>query len=169
MISAAELRERLRPSAHMILFGAITGLAVLAVAVAYLAPMLDASSLKFGASAAPQSLAGSRGKALYDREGCVYCHTMQVRPVSNDVGLGQVTTAQRVVRDSPASFGMARIGPDLSCIGSRQKATDIQKHIAHPRAIVASSNMPAYAFLSPQELSDLAEYLGHLTCDGVKK
>ncbi|MCA1839982.1 MAG: cbb3-type cytochrome c oxidase subunit II [Actinobacteria bacterium] len=167
-MTSADLKARLSSKMHLVVFAAIMAMALIGIAVAYAVPMLDPSALKFGPKSAPYSITGLSGKSVYDQEGCVYCHTMQVRAVSNDVGLGEVTTADRAVRDAPSEFAMARIGPDLACVGSRLSIPKIRKHLRSPRSEVAASNMPSYGSLSDQELSDLAAYLGHLTCAGVK-
>ncbi len=108
-----------------------------------------------------------RGRAIYGREGCAYCHTQQVRFVHADMTrFGAPTLAWETQVDYPHLWGTRRIGPDLA----RQAAVHSEDwHYAHlyaPRAVVPQSVMPAYRALfdgSPlrprQEARDLVAYL----------
>src|SRR5687768_492802 len=78
---------------------------IIGIAVAYVLPVLDPKLNTFSGDSVPYSQATLRGKEVYDSEGCWYCHTQQVRAVSNDLGLGKVTTAARIVRDRPDELG----------------------------------------------------------------
>lgn len=126
---------------------------VVALAIGYGLPIL---SIK------PPDVEASRGRAIYQSEGCWYCHTQSVRPVANDVGLGLVTTADTA--NDPD--GLTRIGPDLACLGDR--LTDpavVTARLTDPRSTVSSSVMPGYSHLSDAQLSALAEYLISLKCE----
>jgi mono/diheme cytochrome c family protein len=108
-----------------------------------------------------------RGRAIYSREGCAYCHTQQVRYLESDMArFGAPTLAWETRWDYPHLWGTRRIGPDLA----RQSGTHTADwHFAHfysPRAVVADSVMPAYPGFfdgSPdrprQEARDLVAYL----------
>jgi len=108
-----------------------------------------------------------RGREIYAREGCAYCHTQQVRYLHADMlRFGAPTLAWETQLDYPHLWGTRRIGPDLA----RQGATHPQDwHFAHlfaPRAIVPDSVMPAYPALfdgAPdrprQDARDLVAYL----------
>jgi len=66
------------------------------------------------------------GQAVYLAQGCVYCHTQQVRDIHQGSDLVRGWGERRsVARDymfrSPASLGYMRMGPDLSNIGSDQR------------------------------------------------
>ena len=113
------------------------------------------------------SVAEQRGRVVYSREGCAYCHTQQVRYTHADMErFGAPTLAWETRFDYPHLWGTRRIGPDLS----RETAThSLDWHYAHlfsPRAITADSVMPAYPSLfagSPerprQEARDLVAYI----------
>lgn len=108
-----------------------------------------------------------RGKSVYDREGCWFCHTQQVRPVPSDVGLGPMTAADRYARDPRATIGLARIGPDLACVGDRlDDAEELSAHLADPRESRPRSVMPNYDYLDSEEMSALTSYLTALVCGG---
>lgn len=137
------------------------------LAVAYGVPLADPALSTVTQHSAAYSPSALRGKTVYDREGCAFCHTQDVRPVSNDLGLGTVTEADRLARDDPPPNGLARIGPDLSCAGDRFESADtIARHVADPRAARPRSTMPRFDYLSEGQLRDLGEYLRGLQCGG---
>ena len=79
-----------------------------------------------------QSGIAEQGRRIYAREGCVYCHTQQVRDpqVGLDIirGWGERRSVARdYLYDSPPFLGSTRLGPDLSNVGSatwRNEAKD---------------------------------------------
>ncbi len=98
-----------------------------------------------------------RGLRLYVAEGCVYCHTQQVRPLTQDTSrYGRPSLAGDYARirpidswrHSPRVLGSERTGPDLSNIGARQSsAVWHYLHLYQPRAVVSGSVMPAFRWL----------------------
>ncbi len=90
----------------------------------------------------------TRGREIYIREGCVYCHSQYVRPVTGESRRwGPVTQSGEYAYDTPHLFSTRRIGPDLSRVGL--KYSD-EWHLAHfwdPRMIVPDSIMPSFAEL----------------------
>jgi cytochrome c oxidase cbb3-type subunit 2 len=134
------------------------------LAVGYVLPAIDPSL-------APQTpdLSGEavRGQKLYSAEGCWFCHTQQVRPVANDLGLGPVTTSQSVAERGDPEFGLTRIGPDLYCAGDRiDDGEALAEHLRDPRVRRPESVMPSFSYLSETQLSDLVAYLQTLQCGG---
>ncbi|HEY8900731.1 MAG TPA: cbb3-type cytochrome c oxidase subunit II [Chthoniobacterales bacterium] len=126
--------------------------------VAY--PFLQLGNLKPERSAAtgelvPAPLTGSAmaGSRVYAENGCIYCHSQQVRPawLSTDIekGLGtRQTVARDYLQERPSFLGTMRTGPDLANIGVRQ--TDVRWHYAHlyePRTVSPGSIMPSFRFL----------------------
>jgi len=111
-----------------------------------------------------------RGRAIYAREGCAYCHTQQVRYLQTDMSrFGAPTLAWETRRDTPHLWGTRRIGPDLSRIGGVRSLDWQYAHLFAPRAIVPASVMPGYPALfdgAPdrprQEARDLVAYLDSL-------
>lgn len=64
-----------------------------------------------------------RGQQVYMDQGCVYCHTQQVRPAyaGGDLLRGwgtRRTVARDYIYESPALLGYMRLGPDLANAGS---------------------------------------------------
>lgn len=88
------------------------------------------------------------GRNIYQREGCVNCHSQVVRPLTADVvRYGEYTKAGESYYEHPFLWGSKRTGPDIARLAG--KYSD-QWHIAHlknPQQFVPQSNMPIYAFL----------------------
>jgi cytochrome c oxidase cbb3-type subunit I/II len=114
--------------------------------------------------------AEERGRAIYAREGCAYCHTQQVRYTAADIArFGAPTLAWETRFDRPHLWGTRRIGPDLARTSGTRTANWHYVHLFAPRAVVPWSIMPSYAALfdgSParphQEAQDLVAYLESL-------
>jgi mono/diheme cytochrome c family protein len=111
-----------------------------------------------------------RGRKVYSREGCAYCHTQQIRYLHSDMArFGAPTLAWETRLDYPHLWGTRRIGPDLAREGSTHSADWQLAHLFAPRTIVPDSVMPAYPTLfdgSPArplgEARDLLAYLESL-------
>jgi cytochrome c oxidase cbb3-type subunit II len=98
------------------------------------------------------------GLKVYVAEGCVYCHTQQVRPLEMDGVWGRPSapgdyayvqpTGGMWQPYAPAVLGSERTGPDLANVGARQ-ASDVWQylHLYNPRAVVPDSIMPAFPWL----------------------
>jgi len=101
----------------------------------------------------PLSGLAATGQKVYASNGCVYCHSQQVRPayLSSDIAnkLGpRRTVARDYLRDQPAFTGSLRIGQDLTNYGLRAPAmNDIHRHLYDAQAVVRGSIMPSYRFL----------------------
>ncbi|MDP5121938.1 MAG: cytochrome c [Spirosomaceae bacterium] len=97
------------------------------------------------------------GKKVYISEGCVGCHSQQVRNVEMDKVWGdRPNIAADYARSVRTSFlqntatlmGTERTGPDLTNIGIRQASIDWHLlHLYNPRAVVKESIMPAHPWL----------------------
>lgn len=105
------------------------------------------------------------GREVYISEGCVYCHTQQVRDASFTTdearGWGRPTVPSDYVYDEPHLLGTMRTGPDLVNVGARMPSR--QWHLLHlyqPRAVVPWSIMPSFRYLFrvvPTGTEDLGE------------
>lgn len=90
----------------------------------------------------------ARGRDVYVSEGCFYCHTQQVRPLSGDKPFGRPSAPGDYAYQTPELLGSERNGPDLSNIGKRQPSRVWQYiHLYEPRAVVPQSIMPAFPWL----------------------
>ena len=97
------------------------------------------------------------GKKIYIANGCVACHSQQVRNVDMDkvfgdrpsiaadyAGIGRTD----VWSNTATLMGTERTGPDLINIGKRQPGMAWHLlHLYQPRAVVEQSIMPAYPWL----------------------
>ena len=128
-----------------------------------------------------------RGKKIYQREGCWYCHTQQVRNLLEETqryGMGEEETFKRfgvralvqapptqpgeVVFDNPHMLGTRRAGPDLARVGGKYDNSWHINHFRDPRSTSPGSLMPAYTWLfdkagqPTQEAQDLVAYMKKL-------
>lgn len=88
------------------------------------------------------------GRQVYNREGCWYCHSQYVRPVTGETRRwGPVTQAGEYAFDLPHFFSTRRIGPDLSRVGLKYSDEWHLAHFWHPRMLVPDSIMPRFAEL----------------------
>jgi cytochrome c oxidase cbb3-type subunit II len=111
------------------------------------------------------------GRDVYQREGCMGCHTQTVRPLRSEVVRyggsrarekgAQYSVAGEFADDHPFLWGSKRTGPDLAFEGWIKPAAWHAAHLVNPQAVVPSSNMPAYAFLKDR-LIDPFEVQAHM-------
>lgn len=94
-----------------------------------------------------------KGQKVYIANGCVYCHTQQVRPERSgtDIARGwgeRRTIAEDYMTQGRALLGTMRTGPDLSNIGTRNPS-DVWHlmHLYNPQTTSKGSNMPPFPFL----------------------
>jgi cytochrome c oxidase cbb3-type subunit 2 len=105
----------------------------------------------------PLSEIAVQGKLSYISNGCVACHTQQVRNVDMDKTWGSRPgiasdyagiTRTDFWRNTATLMGTERTGPDLTNIGQRQPSMAWNLlHLYQPRAVVDKSIMPAYPWL----------------------
>src|SRR5690606_30471860 len=113
-------------------------------------------------SAQPMTDAELKGLKVFISEGCVACHTQQVRNIEMDNMWGDRPSMPSdyhyskkrldIWRQSPSLLGSERTGPDLTSVGERQPGD--QWHLLHlfnPRIVVEESIMPAYPWLFKYE------------------
>jgi cytochrome c oxidase cbb3-type subunit 2 len=97
------------------------------------------------------------GKLIYISEGCVGCHSQQVRNVEMDKVFGSRPGMASdyanigrtsILQNTATLMGTERTGPDLTNIGIRQTNRDWHlMHLYNPRSVVAESIMPSYEWL----------------------
>lgn len=92
-----------------------------------------------------------RGRRVYIREGCWYCHSQYVRPVTGeDLRWGPVSEAGEYHFDAPHLFSTRRIGPDLTRVGLKFADGWHYAHHWDARMVVPDSNMPSFKWLFHQ-------------------
>ena len=134
-----------------VLFGVLT------LFVAILPALDNQSSIQSLPDAVPLSEAAVRGKKVFIANGCVACHSQQVRNVEMDRKWGirpsmaaDYAGNKRIDAwiNTATLMGTERTGPDLTDIGTRQPSSDWHLvHLFNPRIVVKESIMPAYPFL----------------------
>ena len=156
--------------AHVVAFGAGVGFFALSFLVLAIIPGKELENeIKQVAPVTMATLTASeqRGRIIYGREGCAYCHTEQVRSLAEDVRrFGAPTEPWETKYDYPQLWGTRRIGPDLSREFNLHTPDWQLTHLYNPRLVVRDSVMPPYPWLfsgSPnqptQEGLDVLAYL----------
>jgi cytochrome c oxidase cbb3-type subunit I/II len=103
------------------------------------------------------------GRQVYIREGCWYCHSQYIRPVTGeDRRWGPVSQAGEYAFDVPHLFSTRRIGPDLTRVGLKYSDHWHLVHHWNPRLVVPDSNMPSFPWLYDQIRVELEEKDGQL-------
>jgi cbb3-type cytochrome c oxidase subunit II len=98
-----------------------------------------------------------RGRQIYVREGCFYCHTQFNR--LQDRGYGPLVKAGDYVYETPHQLGTARTGPDLTNEGGRMSSEWQKAHLVEPRAVKPGSIMPSFSYLNDRDMGDLVAYI----------
>jgi len=98
----------------------------------------------------PKSGMVERGRRVYAANGCIYCHSQQVRPdyAASDIDRkwGERRSAPRdYLFDRPVQLGKERMGPDLANVGKRAPAEEEKA----PPTAGASVSPPAGAAAPP--------------------
>ncbi|MBN2161710.1 MAG: cbb3-type cytochrome c oxidase subunit II [Pontiellaceae bacterium] len=118
-----------------------------------------------------------RGIEIYKREGCVYCHTQQIRHLESDQKRygwrlvdAAVSDSWEYVNDKDNFLGTKRTGPDLARVGGKYSSEWHWAHFKDPRNMgekfpnrkgiyERASIMPSFAYLSDEEIKDLTAYI----------
>ncbi|MBI2886461.1 MAG: cbb3-type cytochrome c oxidase subunit II [Chloroflexi bacterium] len=154
------------PSIRYLLFGSLLFL-LAGMAVTVGLPALDeAPPSALAVRYTPQE---ERGRAIYLREGCGYCHTQQVRAVEVERGtvhvrgdIGPESAPGDYAFQKPVLWGTSRQGPDLSHVAGRPPGNSREwqlQHLAEPQRFNPGTVMPSFRHLPREELDALADYL----------
>jgi cytochrome c oxidase cbb3-type subunit 2 len=151
-----------------ILFTLMVTAAVLAGSIVMMAyPMLRADMHPKLESLRPYTALQLAGRDVYQREGCVNCHTQTVRPLRTEVmRYGDFSKAGEFAYDRPFLWGSKRTGPDLAREGGKRPDAWHQAHFENPQVVVPRSNMPAYGWLKASKL-DPATAKAHMEALGM--
>ncbi|MDY3561473.1 cbb3-type cytochrome c oxidase subunit II [Gemmata sp. JC673] len=119
----------------------------------------------------PRPLSGAElaGMKVYQHNGCMYCHTQQVRSarfggwtdadgvertgadIKRSYGLRR-TVSRDYIYDNPTMLGTMRTGPDLANIGVRNPSDAWHHtHLLNPRSANVWSVMPSFPFFYTRE------------------
>jgi cytochrome c oxidase cbb3-type subunit 2 len=117
-----------------------------------LKPLADADTGQI--SPPPLSGLATAGQRAYARNGCVYCHSQQVRQpyiTESDIRRGwgnRPTVARDYIREQPVFLGTMRTGPDLANVGKRwPDPMWHHRHLYEPAVVSPGSIMPSYRYL----------------------
>ncbi len=118
-----------------------------------------------------------RGIEVYKSQGCVYCHTQQIRKLASDqrrygwrLVEAPASESWEYVNDKNHFLGTKRTGPDLARVGGKYSSEWHWAHFKNPRDMgekfpdrkgiyERASIMPSFAYLSDEEIKDLTAYL----------
>ena len=107
-----------------------------------------------------------RGREIYKREGCWYCHSTVSRP--QDWDHGPRSKSSDYYYDEYHLVGSERSGPDLANIGGKFPDQYHMLHHKNPRYVKPGSIMPRFDYLSDQELTDLTAFIQSLGPNGTR-
>jgi cytochrome c oxidase cbb3-type subunit II len=121
-----------------------------------LVPGIQIREIKSPQGLKPYTEEQLRGRAIYIREGCIYCHSQQTRPAGFGAdqlrNWGRASVPGDYVYDKPHLLGTSRTGPDLFNIAARQPSEDWHLiHLYNPRAVSPGSVMPPFPWLFKEE------------------
>ena len=109
------------------------------------------------------------GRQIYLREGCWYCHSEYVRPVTGETRRwGPVSEAGEYAFDVPHLWGTRRIGPDLTRVGLKYSDEWHLAHFWNARMLTADSIMAPYLglFDSPAApVKTVSDAFGNVTLE----
>jgi cytochrome c oxidase cbb3-type subunit 2 len=127
---------------------------VLAGSIAMMAyPMLRPDMHPRLESLRPYTALQLAGRDVYQREGCVNCHTQTVRPLRTEVmRYGDYSKAGEFFYDRPFLWGSKRTGPDLAREGGKRPDSWHVAHFENAQAVVPRSNMPNYGWMKANRL-----------------
>lgn len=111
--------------------------------------MFQAQTITADPGVKPYSPLRLAGRDIFIREGCVGCHSQQIRTLASEtLRYGPYSTAGESVYDQPFLWGSKRTGPDLARVGGRYSDDWHRVHLKNPRNVVPESNMPGYPWLT---------------------
>jgi len=134
--------------------------------VTVIVPLLDESLNTPTEDTKEYTAIEKEGRRIYIREGCVNCHTQQIRSLLEETqryGMGEEETFKRFgvrtliqappsqpgeyVFDKPHLLGTRRTGPDLARVGGKYDNSWHINHLRDPRSTSPGSIMPSHTWL----------------------
>jgi len=91
------------------------------------------------------------GRDIYIKEGCVGCHSQQIRPFRDETErYGEYSKSGEYIYDRPFLWGSKRTGPDLWREGNKYPDSWHFNHMIEPTSMSPGSIMPAYPHIAEQ-------------------
>ncbi len=147
-----------RPSAVFMVagFGFFAAIAI----VQYIMPSMTVETYEAGAQDVPNGMEEQviaytpleeRGRHVYIREGCRYCHTQLIHPVTGVAARWEPPSQiGDYAYDQPQALNPRPIGPDISRVGRKYPDDWHSAHHWNPRDLVPDSIMPRFPWLFEQ-------------------
>ncbi len=108
------------------------------------------------------------GRDVYQKEGCINCHSQTVRPLKADVlRYGEISQPGESAYERPFLWGSKRTGPDLTRVGGLYSDEWQKAHLINPQHFFPKSNMPKHPWLAEKQL-DPVEIEKHAKALGLK-
>ncbi|MEM6688122.1 MAG: cbb3-type cytochrome c oxidase subunit II [Planctomycetota bacterium] len=133
---------------------ALVAFAFLAAMIVQVGPVLATAAVTEGAGATKYTPLQWYGRDLYIQEGCVQCHSQNVRPiVAETKRYGALSSPSESTREHHIQWGLRRIGPDLAREGGKQTSVWHWKHLSDPRSMTEGSVMPSFEYLTSEPIN----------------
>lgn len=110
----------------------------------------------------PRTELEEQGRKLYISLGCQYCHSQYIREGDWDLGAERLAQAGDYVYDRAPQLGSIRNGPDLSQEGGEHPDDWHFAHFYNPRWVRPESIMPAFPYLTQDQVKALIAYMQSL-------
>lgn len=137
-----------------LVFTVLTTIAILVGGAAEFIPLfLIESNVPTIESVTPYTPLELEGRDIYIREGCVGCHSQQVRPFRHELErYGEYNKPGEHVYDHPFLWGSKRTGPDLARVGGKYPDLWHVRHLDDPRSTSPNSIMPPYPWMLDKQV-----------------
>lgn len=163
--------------------GALLFFAVGGIITTIIPPFLDTDLYKTDKQVHQYTETELQGIELYKENGCVYCHTQQIRSLKSDrirFGWRLVEAAEseswEYVNQRYNFIGTKRTGPDLARVGGKYSSEWHWAHFKDPRNMGekfkfldqtyrSASVMPSFNYLTEEEIRALTAYIQTLGRD----
>ena len=156
-MSFLNLHKAIERNTGLLIFGILV-VASIGGLVQVLPATLDDSLSAPSPNVVPSTPLELIGRDVYIRESCSVCHSQQVRPLLAEVKrYGPYARSGEFAYDRPFLWGSKRTGPDLLREGTKYSDAWHRLHMTNPRAVVASSIMPAYPWLAERAANASAD------------
>jgi cytochrome c oxidase cbb3-type subunit I/II len=121
--------------------------------IEFLPTFLIKSNIPTIASVHPYTPLELLGRDIYQREGCVNCHSQMIRPFRSETErYGEYYKAGEFIYDHPFLWGSKRTGPDLQREGGKYSNVWHYYHLQNPNSMSPGSIMPSYPWLYTQKM-----------------
>jgi cbb3-type cytochrome c oxidase subunit II len=161
----------------LLALGALVIFSIGAIGTTLIPPLVDKSLYTSDQPVHEYTEQEKRGIELYKSQGCVYCHTQQIRHLKSDQQRygwrlvdAAVSESWEYTNDKYHFLGTKRTGPDLARVGGKYSDEWHWAHFKDPRNMgekfassrgpyASSSVMQSFNYLTDDEIKDLTAYI----------